>query len=156
MPQCTITGIPVSILVLVDFLFGQNDTFGVGLELFVSILVLVDFLFGQAEILKAYPTKKSCFNPCFGGFSFRTLKQMSAMNVMGFSFNPCFGGFSFRTRPTIYLKELLKQFQSLFWWIFFSDETCTRCFMETNGFQSLFWWIFFSDHQAPKQSATFR
>ena len=62
-----------------------------------------------------------CFNPCYVGFSFRTVK-VSMRPCTGICFNPCYVGFSFRTRQNNGNLTIYKiVFQSLLCWIFFSD-----------------------------------
>ena len=54
-----------------DFLFGQLKETAYVYKDGVSILVLADFLFGLFNGPRTVKSPLS-FNPCFGGFSFRT------------------------------------------------------------------------------------
>ena len=81
----------------------------------VSILVLVDFLFGLNKNHQQSKRFQKCFNPCFGGFSFRTAGIDQLANVAEkSSFNPCFGGFSFRTVIFFGFVCVLKVFYRVF------------------------------------------
>ena len=100
-----------------DFLFGRQDILSRHLSyiLSVSILVLVDFLFGPAQELINLRNAWS-FNPCFGGFPFRTLGEVALDVVAHPCFNPCFGGFPFRT--------------AVFLWVILRFEAFYQSFIE--------------------------
>ena len=98
----------------------------VKLYLYVSILVLLDFLFGRSSLPgKTAINHEKCFNPCSVGFSFRTVeavltsvsacKKFQSLFCWIFFFGP-----SPTTTQSAYF-EASTGFQSLFCWIFFSD-----------------------------------
>ncbi len=61
------------------------------------------------------------FNPCSIGFSFRRRPAASTTFAMA-SFNPCSIGFSFRREGEAVVYRSGHLFQSLFYWIFLSEE----------------------------------
>ena len=87
---------PVSILVLMDHLFGQDSKKAMQDKSYVSILVLMDHLFGHGFTI-SYCNGVFCFNPCFDGSPFWTTFRAELHHV-SICFNPCFDGSPFWTR----------------------------------------------------------
>ena len=158
--------LPVSILVLLDFLFG------LGIGGLVPFFILFQSLFYWITLSdNPFPiieTVFQSFNPCFAGFPFRTYTRATNRALLT-CFNPCFAGFPFRTRKRLsnhsvfFLVSILVlldflfghmlllfqgsecMFQSLFCWISFSDIKWQLSEVCVKRFQSLFCWISFSD-----------
>jgi len=86
----------VSILVLVDFALKPSSACFCNRLFLVSILVLVDFAL-KLSIDPNLPQQPASFNPCFGGFCFKTQIPSGYLSRRGKCFNPCFGGFCFKT-----------------------------------------------------------
>ncbi len=116
---------------------------------FVSILVLLDFPFGDKDTVRRGCHGRS-FNPCSIGFSFRRLHSLplclcvhyvSILVLLDFPFggaetgpglfrcfcfNPCSIGFSFRRIAVLVISVDGGLFQSLFYWIFLSERSRPR------------------------------
>gem|GEM_PF-939239 len=90
-------GLAVSILVLLDFLFGLFH-FSVHARVhakFQSLFCWISFL--DDTVFKEGQFPRMSFNPCFAGFPFWTINIISILSTSCYSFNPCFAGFPFWT-----------------------------------------------------------
>ena len=114
----------------------------------VSILVLLDFLFGQA-ITSGMDSAASCFNPCFAGFPFWTGNVLIVFGLPAYRFNPCFAGFPFWTFRVGLISLWLYRFNPCFAGFPFWTSEFYLIYPNQSGFQSLFCWISFLDYQAP-------
>ena len=86
----------VSILVLMDESFRRARQNKGGITWHVSILVLMDESFRRQSIGYCKNTKKS-FHPCFNGWVFQTVANVSVALAPSTCFHPCFNGWVFQT-----------------------------------------------------------
>ena len=107
-----------------------------------------------------------CFNPCFDGLGTSTCQTCSFASFPLRRFNPCFDGLGTSTARQFWddshvnlvsilvlmdwglqqssrnsLVDMVRMFQSLFWWIGDFNDTKLECDTRWFMFQSLFWWI---------------
>ena len=80
----------------------------------VSILVILELalevLMGSGGLMRY-----SCFNPCYSGIGFRSMRIFT-LHIKNYSFNPCYSGIGFRSMSNEleYIVKVL--FQSLLFW----------------------------------------
>ena len=81
--------------------------------LLVSILVLMDYLFGQGSLVCFELEDGLSFNPCFDGLPFWTFWVKPQIKTSG-SFNPCFDGLPFWTAGKLGFIVFSRQILRLF------------------------------------------
>ncbi len=62
------------------------------------------------------------FNPCFSGYGIQTIYDTSAGGSVAGCFNPCFSGYGIQTKGQLGQNIAGFEFQSLFFWIWNSDQ----------------------------------
>jgi len=108
----------------------------------VSILVFLEVPLQQRQS-SSFQSLLYSFNPCFSGSSTATISLQLQLSVCQMSFNPCFSGSSTATALLLQIANLLKKFQSLFFWKFHCNPTIADVKEKmAMMFQSLFFWKF--------------
>ncbi len=108
--------------------------------------------FSESIIITGIARLHLSFNPCSSGCgSLRNI--ISTYRWEYDSFNPCSSGCGSLSSKRIFIIIILLKFQSLFFWMWFSEQVKIALQFVDLKFQSLFFWMWFSENISQTKSA---